>query len=93
LAHAVGRQKNSGAYFAERRCLFVNRHLKSLREESIGREQAAYSTTNNCNVGPRAAHRQLLHAGHVVSSHKLKQSCHHKDAGQTRLYWEDVLNA
>ena len=57
LPHAVRRQVNAGADFAEFGGLFVNRYGQALGDERVGGEQAADTAAHDCNVKSPLRHR------------------------------------
>ena len=50
LPHAVRRDENAGADFAERGRLLVDRHLQPLRDQRIGGEQAADAAADDYDL-------------------------------------------
>ena len=71
LADAVRASGNTPAPTSAERRSSARRPRPEVRARAraFAANRPPIPTTNNRNVGPRAAHRQLLHAAHVVSSH------------------------
>ena len=60
VAHAVRRQEDAGADFAERRRLFVDRDLQPVRDQRVGGEQAADAAANDHDLGQLVGHQRFL---------------------------------
>src|SRR3954467_13793234 len=80
MAHAVGREENAGADLADLRRLFVNRDPDALRDQRVGREQAANPATDNRDMRAGFNHHRLLcEAGAKLRRcivTRTKASCH-----------------
>jgi len=56
MAHAVRRDVDAGADFAERGRLLVDRNAQALRQQRVGGEQAADAAADDGDVRPRLRH-------------------------------------
>src|SRR5262249_886761 len=96
LTHAVGSQENPGSNLAKSGSLFKDRHSNTMRNQSVRSEETADTSAHDHDVGPFAAHHQLLaltapkYSGHiVVSSKRMTQSHPHKGRPSERRTSEE----